>query len=83
MTDQHFPKTVFCITFLHTSDMAHHHVRTIYKFDPPPSTAVVYPGYCVPAAIGAALAGRSRGDEIVSVATVGDGSFVQKKSKFS
>ena len=33
------------------------------------------PGYCIPAALGAALAGRCRGEEVVSVATVGDGSL--------
>ena len=84
MTDQHFPKKLyFCITFLHTSsDMAHHHVpSTSLTYLHPLLFPLVYPGYCVPAAIGAALAGRSRG--VVSVATVGDGSFVQKKSKFS
>ena len=55
--------------------MAHHHVAsTSLTFLHP----LLFPGYCVPAAIGAALAGRSRGEEIVSVATVGDGSFVRK-----
>ncbi len=36
----------------------------------------------MPAAIGAALAGRSRGEEIVSVATVGDGSLVKITRSF-
>ena len=78
-------KTVFCITFLHTSsDMAHRHVPSAsLTYLHPLLFPLVYPGYCVPAAIGAALAGRSRGEDIVSIATVGDGSFVQKKSKFS
>ncbi|CAJ1441452.1 unnamed protein product, partial [Effrenium voratum] len=33
-------------------------------------------GYCVPAAIGAALAARAKGKRVVSVATVGDGAFL-------
>ncbi|CAE8625301.1 unnamed protein product [Polarella glacialis] len=33
-------------------------------------------GYCVPAAIGAALAGRATGQDVISVATVGDGAFL-------
>lgn len=54
--------------------MAHHHVASTSLTYLHP---LLFPGYCVPAAIGAALAGRSRGEEIVSVATVGDGSLVQ------
>lgn len=32
-------------------------------------------GYCVPAALGAALAGQVRGEKLVAVATVGDGTL--------
>ena len=33
-------------------------------------------GYCVPAALGAALQGQARGERLVAVATVGDGAFL-------
>ena len=37
-------------------------------------------GYCVPAAIGAALAARANGRQVMSVATVGDGSLLAIRS---